>query len=317
MKNRMNCKSYLRDLLYAGLALIVMPFAMTSCDKDEEVVVEQDPLEVLKAEAKQLISEANEKMDTATVLSQIQSRMVAVEGGTFTMGAEEVTLADYYIGKYEVTQAEWKAIMGQHTSRFEKYLDVESKSEEMMKEIVRFFGADRPMIFVTHAECLAFVDTLNNILQNDTLGKYTDIFTFSADSVRLATEAEWEYAARGGNKSMGTVYAGSNEIDQVAWYDRNAGSYAGVESADYGLHFVGKLAANELGLYDMSGNVAEWCRDAWKEGDDTEDSKHVIRGGGWNNGADICSVTHRQGSTTAGNNIGLRLVWVKKNTATE
>lgn len=160
--------------------------------------------------------------------------MMYVAGGTFTMGqlprmggvanAEamlgrtdtvRVRLADYYIGRYEVTQALWEAVMGKNPSGS--------------------IGGDLPVEQVSYAEVIEFISRLN---------KQAGV-TF-----RLPTEAEWEYAARGGNKSAGSVFPGGRDLMQVGWSRLN--------SLDK-THPVGMLAANELGLYDMAGNVWEWC----------------------------------------------------------
>ena len=158
--------------------------------------------------------------------------MVYVEGGTFTMGgtaeqgsdAEDdeypthrVTLSSYYIGKYEVTQALWNTVMGKNPSSHK--------------------GGNLPVEHVSWDDCQEFIRKLN---------------VRTGKKFRLPTEAEWEYAARGGNKSKGYKYSGSNDIDTVAWYEGNS---------KYKSHKVGEKRPNELGLYDMSGNVAEWCQD--------------------------------------------------------
>ena len=199
--------------------------------------------------------------------------MVKVEGGTFTMGAtseqgsdadsdekpaHSVTLSDYYIGKYEVTQAQWKAVMGNNPSYFK--------------------GDNLPVEEVSWDDCQTFVTKLNQL---------------TGKKFRLQTEAEWEYAARGGNKSKGYKYSGSNDIGRVAWYSDNSGSTT---------HPVGTKQANELGLYDMSGNVWEWCQDWYGNYSSlsqtnptgpTSGSFRVLRGGGWNYGATSCRVSYR------------------------
>ena len=187
--------------------------------------------------------------------------MVRVEAGTFTMGAtyemkkpwedekptHQVTLTnDYYIGKYEVTQALWQAVMGNNPSEFK--------------------GDNLPVEQVSWDDCQEFISQLNRI---------------TGKTFRLPTEAEWEYAARGGKKSRGYQYSGSNNISDVAWYTDNSGSKT---------HAVGSKQENELGIYDMSGNVWEWCQDWYgtysssSQVDPTgaaSGSRRVFRGGSW------------------------------------
>lgn len=174
----------------------------------------------------QAVSRLNQK-----VIQTIIDNMVYVEGGTFTMGAStvqrsdafpnedphQVTISSFSIGKYEVTQEEWQAVMGSNPSKFK--------------------GAKRPVDNVSWENCQQFIRKLNQL---------------TGKRFRLPTEAEWEYAARGGNRSRGYKYAGSNDIGSVAWYKENSGS---------GTHPIGLKTPNELGLYDMSGNVWEWCQD--------------------------------------------------------
>lgn len=203
--------------------------------------------------------------------------MVYVEGGTFEMGAtaeqgDDVTdeefpvrtikLDSYYIGKYEVTQAQWKAVMG--TDAYYPY--------EAGK------GDTYPVYFVNWNEAQAFCKKLSE----QTGKKYM-----------LPTEAQWEYAARGGNRSQHYKYAGSNNIDVVAWCEDNSG---------YETHSVGSKKANELGIYDMSGNVAEWCSDRFGDYDEsdtdnpqgpTNGSERISRGGSWHSEAIYCRVSYR------------------------
>ena len=216
--------------------------------------------------------------------------MVRVESGTFTMGAtpemkgswddekptHQVTLTnDYYIGKYEVTQALWKAVMGNNPSNFK--------------------GDNLPVEQVSWDDCQEFLSKLNSI---------------TSKKFRLPTEAEWEFAARGGNKSRGYQYSGSNNISDVAWYDSNSGNKT---------HAVGSKQANELGIYDMSGNVLEWCQDSYGNYSSSSQTNptgangeysRVRRGGCWCYGArgshSSCRGYHRPDFRLS--NLGLRLV---------
>ena len=210
--------------------------------------------------------------------------MVYVEGGTFRMGGTEeqgedawvgekpvhsVTLSDYYIGKYEVTQGLWKAVMG---------TGVEEQMEKAGESDLYGVGDDYPMYYVSWDEAQEFVSKLSEL----TGKKYV-----------LPTEAQWEYAARGGVKSRGYKYSGSNTIDDVAWYAGNSETAA---------HPVGTKLPNELGIYDMSGNVWEWCSDWYSDYSDVSQtdptgpssgSGRVFRGGSWLYNARNCRVSNR------------------------
>ena len=165
--------------------------------------------------------------------------------------AHQVTLTnDYYIGKYEVTQALWEAVMGYNHSNFK--------------------GDNLPVERVSWKDCQKFINKLNSI---------------TGKKFRLPTEAEWEYAARGGNRSRGYQYSGSNNISDVAWYNKNCKKKT---------HPVGSKQANELGIYDMSGNVWEWCQDLYGQYNSSSrvnptgadrGAYPVIRGGSWKNPA--------------------------------
>jgi serine/threonine protein kinase len=197
-------------------------------------------------------------------------QMVFVQGGKFTMGCTSeqdkdcdqderpehlVELSSYYIGKYEVTQAQWNTIMKTNPSSFK--------------------GANLPVESVSWNDVEKFIQKLNE----KTGKKY-----------RLPTEAEWEYAARGGNKSQGYKYSGSNDANEVAWYGSNS---------DGKTHPVGQKTANELGLHDMNGNVSEWCNDKYKPYDKNEKTQTkyencwIYRGGGWNESETRVRVSRR------------------------
>ena len=215
--------------------------------------------------------------------------MVPVEGGTFTMGAtseqgsdawdeekpaHKVTLSDYYIGQTEVTQALWKAVMGSNPS--------DSKGDNL------------PVEQVSWDDCQVFIQNLNQL---------------TGKQFRLPTEAEWEYAARGGRKSRGYKYAGGNDIGLVAWYEDNSGNET---------HPVATKQANELGIYDMSGNVWEWCSDRYGDYQSSSqsdpqgpssDSIRVGRGGSCYRNARLCRVSYRNNDSPDNRDgyLGLRL----------
>lgn len=222
--------------------------------------------------------------------------MVYVEAGTFVMGAlandnkantneqtrHRVTLSSFYISKYEVNQSLWEFIMGINPSYCQN-----------------FFGTDvHPVESVSWQDCQEFLKKLNS---------YSIRCGYR---FRLPTEAEWEYAARGGKKSRGYIYSGSNNIDDVAWYEYNSGGTS---------HEVGKKKPNELGLYDMTGNVLEWCQDWYGEyGSQNQNnptgpssgSRRINRGGSWYDGPQYCRISYHDGDSpeTKLRNIGLRLV---------
>ncbi len=220
----------------------------------------------------------------------ISFKMIRVAGGTFTMGctaeqggdcfdweksAHQVTLSNYSIGETEVTQALWRAVMGSNPSYYS--------------------GCDQcPVEQVSWDDAQQFIQKLNNL---------------TGKRYRLPTEAEWEFAARGGSSGRGSKFSGSNNLDEVGWYDGNSGGRT---------HSAKGKKANELGLYDMTGNVWEWCQDWYGDypsGGQTNPSgagtgsDRVGRGGGWGNNPRYCRVSFRGGTTPdfRGNDLGLRL----------
>lgn len=238
----------------------------------EQTAVEKPATELAVVSTSPVSDTSGEDRKVITV-GNVSFTMIRVDGGTFTMGAtseqgsdafdnekpaHQVTLSPYYIGETEVTQALWEAMMGKNPSNFK--------------------GSNKPVEKVSWDDCQEFIRKLN---QNTGL------------SFRLPTEAEWEYAARGGKKSLGYKYSGSNTLGNVAWYDDNSGSST---------HDVKTKQANELGLYDMSGNVWEWCSDWYGSYDSSSQtnpkgsasgSNRVRRGGSWGNIWWFCRVSNR------------------------
>lgn len=258
-------------------AMLLMAFTFAACGDDDDDEKGDD---------------APKFQNQTITVDGVSFKMIAVEGGTFLMGSpesdtetyddekpqHEVTLSNYYIGETEVTQELWETVMRSNPSYF--------------------VGANLPVEKVSWDDCQEFILKLN-----EKTGK-----TF-----RLPTEAEWEYAARGGKKSKGYTYSGSNTIGNVAWYSDNSGGTT---------HEVGTKQANELGIYDMIGNVMEWCQDwygeTYYEKSSTTDpqgpasgTSRVLRGGSWGSGARSCRVAYRIYFNPGGrfNDDGLRLVF--------
>ena len=221
--------------------------------------------------------------------NEVSFTMIPVEGGTFTMGAtsemenpddnekptHQVTLSSYYIGETEVTQALWKAVMDSNPSGLE--------------------GDDLPVEYVSWNDCQTFISKLNAL---------------TGKNFRLPTEAEWEFAARGGNQSRHTQYSGSSRIDDVAWNRGNSGDK---------MHPVKTKQPNELGIYDMSGNVWEWCQDwngdynSYAQTNPTgasSGSRRVYRGGSWFYPPRLCRSSFRRYGMpeVSYRTLGLRLV---------
>ncbi len=231
----------------------------------------------------------NEKVRIEKVTDEVSFEMLLAEGGSFLMGSEDeeafddeqpvhkVTVESFYIGKYPVVQELWRAVMGNNLSEFQAY--------------------NRPVEMVSWEDTQAFIQKLN---------------VRTGQAYRLLSEAEWEYAARGGSQGQGYRYAGSNKLKDVGWYAENSIG----ETKPAGLKYP-----NELGLYDISGNVLEWVEDDWHDsyrGAPTDGSawtekdwgsKRVIRGGGWDYVAWYCRVAYRDSNdpTNRDNNVGFRL----------
>ena len=219
----------------------------------------------------------------------VKFKMIAIDGGTFVMGSEEsaegaekdefpahkVTVDNFYIGETEVTQELWVAVMGNNPSGYtdDALLPVES---------------------VTWVDCQNFISKMNEL---------------TGTTFRLPTEAEWEYAARGGKHSKKSIYSGSDTLANVGWYKDNSGARP---------QKVKQLAPNELGLYDMSGNIWEWCNDWYaeysageaKNPQGAEEGRtRVVRGGCWLMDENICRPADRSSAAPRGSGciVGLRL----------
>jgi formylglycine-generating enzyme required for sulfatase activity len=249
--------------------------------------------------------------------------MIFVDWGGFLMGSEYssydnslekplhmVTLSPFYINKFEVTQKEWFDVMG---TTLQQQRDISNKSSDLCGE-----GDDFPMYYVNWYEAIEYCNKLS--LKEELTPAYTinerDVkWDRKANGYRLPTEAEWEYAAGGGrilsgNRRERYRYSGSNTVDDVAWYSSNSNSTT---------HEVGKKSPNTLGIYDMSGNVSEWCWDLYENYSSesqidpqgaSSGSYRVFRGGNWNNEAYNLSNTYRYRTSPyeRNNNIGFRVV---------
>lgn len=246
----------------------------------ERIAKAQAEREIQEQEARE---QAAKEAERSRILQNLISNMVYVEGGTFMMGANgkatsfekplhQVTLSSFSIGRYEVTQEEWQAVMDSNPSGF--------------------FGPRRPVDNVSWDDCQGFIRKLN---------------AMTGKQFRLPTEAEWEYASRGGNRSRGYKYSGSNDLNSVAWYDENSGRVT---------HEIGTKIPNELGLYDMSGNVWEWCQDWYGDYSSSAQtnptgpssgSDRVFRGGGVGGSCFGISFRNKNSHALRYNNLGFRL----------
>ncbi len=243
------------------------------------------------------------------------ANFVFVQGGTFHNGTSNVTLSSFYIDKYELTQAGYQAVMGTNPSYF-------GGNPNRPVEIVSWFNAieycNRRSIQEGLTPCYSYSSYGTNPANwpggwNSTSSNHTNVScNWTANGYRLPTEMEWMFAAKGGNQSQGYTYSGSNTIADVAWYSSNSGSRT---------HDVGEKTANELGTFDMSGNVWEWVWDiygSYPSGSQTNPtgansgSNRVERGGSWDSSAYGCTVSLRYSyvATFSNLNLGFRCVRV-------
>ncbi len=239
------------------------------------------------------------------IIGELIESMILVEGGTFWMGAQatdsqgqnydpdaedwespvhQVSLSDYYIGKYEVTQEQWQAVMESNPSQYK--------------------GSRNPVERVRWNDCQKFIEKLN---------KLTGL------NFAFPTEAQWEYVARGGNKSQGYKYSGGNDLYSVGWFGYLNTNGDNKGNSGFETYPVGQKAPNELGIYDMSGNVWEWCQDRYDFYNSSSQTNptgpstgscRMYRGGGCGYAAKDCRVSVRNILEPAfgGNFLGLRLV---------
>ena len=281
------------------LLLLVTMASMAQQQKEDANGDRQVNLSDVTTVINHILSPSAPAIDNKTfTVKGVSFDMIAVEGGSFSMGATSeqvadannneypahpVTLSSFYIGKTEVTQALWEAVMGSNPS-YNK-------------------GAELPVEQVSWDDCQTFISKLNQLTGQ----------TFS-----LPTEAQWEFAARGGNLSQGYKFSGSDTLTQVGWYSDNV---EGDNDPYFGRpHPVGTKQANELGIYDMSGNVSEWCSDIfsdtyyskseyWNPTGPSEGDARVVRDGSYWNFAEYCRVSRRSGGTPSNSTsiLGLRL----------
>lgn len=261
-------------------------------ERIESARLEQESIELAKQEEEKRLKRARLVAAAKPILFEEYS-MVKVQGGNFKMGSvsgesdevpiHDVSISTFYISKFELTQQLWQEIMGSNQSNFK--------------------GSNNPVESVSWNNVQDFIKKLN-----DKTGL----------QFRLPTEAEWEFAARGGAQSKTSTYAGSETIADIAWYEENAHKM-GHGHPDYGTHSVGQKGENELKLVDMCGNVAEWCDDWYDDGyysnssqqnhEGGSSSTRVVRGGSWTDTAADCRVANRYSKRPGPrfNNIGFRL----------
>jgi len=224
--------------------------------------------------------------------------MILVEGGTFNNGTSNVSLSSFFIDKFEITQSDYQAVMGGNPSYFSSY-------PNRPVEQVSWFNA------IEYCNRRSMLEGLTPCYSYSTYGtdpgswpagwntnhiNHTNVScNWTANGYRLPTEMEWMFAAKGGNQSLGYTYSGSNTIGNVAWYISNSGNRT---------HDIGELPNNELGTFDMSGNVWEWVWDIWSSSysgaNETNPTgplsgtHRVRRGGSWLNTNSYCTVSYRE-----------------------
>ncbi len=271
-----------RTVILTLLAVVAIIGAQAQTEKNYMLVKKSDNT-MLKMPIDEINGFSFVNQKTFTV-NGVEFRMIKVVGGTFQMGkgsdgwadrgpVHNVTLSDYYIGETEVTQELWQAVMGSNPSNFK--------------------GAKLPVETVSWEDCQTFI---------------VRMMSLTGHTFRLPTEAEWEFAAKGGNLSEDYAYSGSNQVTDVAWYLNNSQDKT---------HDVATKAPNELGLYDMSGNVFEYCQD-WSAVYSSEDqtnptgpssgTERVRRGGSWRQtSACVCNVRNSISPSSKANDRGFRL----------
>lgn len=233
-----------------------------------------------------------------------QKSFVLIKGGTFVNTNsnyfnETVIISDFYMGKYEVSQKEWSEVMESNPSGF--------KGDNLPVEMVSWYDSIVYCNKRSEKEGLSpyyNIDTekkdADNKSEYDAI-KWVITINAGANGYRLPTEEEWEYAAGGGQMSKSYTYSGSNDGEAVAWYWRNAGkeylsgdwNWSLLENNKNKTNPVGTKTPNELGLYDMSGNVREWCFDWYEDSDIDKGLFRVWKGGGWIGDITSCELSYR------------------------